>query len=213
MSEAAFFSCQDGTGEWRVFAQFDEGDDYVRNLSAMLNEVLGEIGISVRAVTESAARSRHPDSLGRLQEQWETWQHLCRLYEEGIHEDFPNVFPVQFQAWQSLLKLLEEVDAETLRLPSDETRVNAIERSGGKKKANDEWCFNTDPPEGSKFKYGPLRGQLQQIVHALGQNVRTIKEWNGKTTHYIRKAHSRLYIVWFDSQVIHATVKNSLPES
>jgi hypothetical protein len=70
-------------------------------------------------------------------------------------------------------------------------------------KENDSPWFDKDPPEDSKFRYGPIEGRLQQIQRWIvgGGTEPTLRKHNGKSFYYIRKLTGPIpFAVWFDSQ-------------
>ena len=212
MSEPTFLLCHDGAGEWRVFAQIDDTENIVRNLVNLLNDTLGELGISIRSESESKALSRNADYLGRLRDQVETWKYYSRLYDEGINENLPDDFPCQFQSWQSLLQISESSDKKDLNQSNALESPEVDDQLSEGREVKTDWCFNFDPEAGSRYRHGPAKGEITQIAKAIGVNVKTVKKWNGRSTYFIRRLHSKSFKVWFDSLAEFEKVAGALPE-
>jgi hypothetical protein len=62
-----------------------------------------------------------------------------------------------------------------------------------------DW-FDHDPPEDSKYKYGPLVGTLAHLSGCIGMDRRTLRNHNGTGGCWIRKIHNTKFAAWFSSQ-------------
>jgi hypothetical protein len=60
--------------------------------------------------------------------------------------------------------------------------------------------FDSPPPPDSRFKHGPVSGQLHQLSQWIAAGEpRTLAKHNAQGIYYITKDHSRRFSVWFSS--------------
>jgi hypothetical protein len=62
--------------------------------------------------------------------------------------------------------------------------------------------FDSPPPPDSRFQFGPLSGQIQQLASWMANgDSRTLMKYNGRGSYYIMKDHGRRFSVWFSSSI------------
>jgi hypothetical protein len=66
-----------------------------------------------------------------------------------------------------------------------------------------EW-FDTPPPEDSKFKFGPVEGQISKLAQWMNMDQRTLKTLNGRTSWWIQKLLRTNFAIWFSTDKKHA---------
>jgi hypothetical protein len=197
-----------------LFAKYDLEADY----DEMKRRELAE------STPEARAESR------RMTRESVSWTLLTERFERGQDEDLPSDCPQRFRAWTEFagaLAYVRDLECEGLVSPDDvETQPRSIPEprqietppqetiddpiSEPRNRYGVDWPFEEGPPDGSKYRFGPITGPITTIANAVSTNVRTFKDWNGKSV-WIRVLHSRKYEVYFDSERMYRLAAAVLP--
>lgn len=74
--------------------------------------------------------------------------------------------------------------------------------------------FPAPPSESSRFRFGPVSGQIRDLVKWMQHGEpRTLKKHNGRGSYFITQEHKRLYHVWFAAKSQHDVVSKACGES
>lgn len=68
---------------------------------------------------------------------------------------------------------------------------------------SESW-FTNDPPNDSKYKYGPLQGTLAHLCRCIEMDRRTLGKHNGTGSVWVKKVHGKSFMAWFSSQLGYA---------
>lgn len=68
-----------------------------------------------------------------------------------------------------------------------------------------DW-FREAPPDGSRYKHGPVETTIKLLMAFLKQDRKTLRKNNGRSTYWIRKLTGNKFAVWFDSPKKYAEV-------
>jgi hypothetical protein len=89
-------------------------------------------------------------------------------------------------------QLCGTADEKTIREFISFVRSDAVETV--------HWWMDDDPADDSKFRFGPINGNLRQLAAWTEIDHRTLKTNNGRTSWHIVKEHARSFRMWFSSQ-------------
>lgn len=183
---------------------------------------------SATVTDEERAESR------KVRRELAAWERIVADFETGEDDDIPIDYPQQYQAWCAFPESVEYlrslvIDGETDPSPSlvikdqepkplpaviesqNPSDLKAINSKKPRRRQGDGWSHDGDPSEGSKYRFGPVSGPISAIAEAVAVEERTLKKWNGKSI-WIRRIHSRLYTVYFDSDRLYQMALAGLPD-
>lgn len=186
-----FLLCREDEN-WVVFGKVTLHALHVDALIVVMNDKFSETGQRVKRLCEVTEQAQDAARVRRLQNEYEFWQGLL---ESESHETLQDDYPTRFDCWSSLeddlAYVLELGEAERLelseRIAEFAERVQPLDR-----------YFNDAPPDGSRFRFGPVSSNLITVAKALKIHVRTLKSSNGKAYSWIRRRNSRDYMFWFE---------------
>ena len=103
--------------------------------------------------------------------------------------------------------LIAELAGATLRWAGSaaDTSADSGDEDQTEPAASGDW-FASEPPEGSRYKHGPVEGQISELADWMNVDRRTLRSRNGKGSWWIQKEHSRKFLAWFATKQKYAEV-------
>lgn len=204
--------CDEG---WLAFYSDELDAQTAKDLKLIVDDVLGEMGWDIRVENLQELKASNPARYVRIVRSLEQWKSILGSIDAGLPSESVDVnkclqaYNVCVESLQylrsepailsdnSTLKLKRTVN-ERLEPSSTGIHRDHFDRDGP---TADRW-FDSPPnsEHATRYRFGPISGQLKQLAVWIQQDHRTLGKYNGESFYYIQRVHSRLYDVWIDSE-------------